>query len=68
MLTSIFATYAFVLVPSLVVFGRLSDRFGRRVVIVSGLSVACGALLLFALAENEAWLYAARALQASRSG
>jgi MFS family permease len=62
-LTSIFATYAFVLVPSLVLFGRLSDRLGRRLVIVSGLAVACGGLLLFALAESEAWLYSARALQ-----
>jgi predicted MFS family arabinose efflux permease len=62
-LTSIFATYAFVLVPSLVLFGRLSDRLGRRLVIVSGLAVACGGLLLFAFAESEAWLYSARALQ-----
>jgi MFS family permease len=62
-LTSIFATYAFVLVPSLVLFGRLSDRVGRRLVIVSGLAVACGGLLVFAFAETEGWLYAARALQ-----
>src|SRR3954453_21016733 len=29
-LTAIFAVYAFVLIPSLLLFGRLSDRFGRR--------------------------------------
>ena len=39
-LTAIFATYAFVLVPALVLFGRISDRFGRRLVIISGLTVA----------------------------
>ena len=62
-LTSIFATYAFVLVPTLILFGRLSDRFGRRPVIVTGLGAACAALLLFAFAQSAAWLYAARALQ-----
>jgi MFS family permease len=62
-LTSVFATYAFVLVPALVLFGRLSDRFGRRVVVLAGLGVACVALALFAFAESVAWLFAARALQ-----
>jgi MFS family permease len=37
-LTLIFATYAFVLVPSLLLFGRLSDRFGRRPVLLAGLA------------------------------
>jgi MFS family permease len=62
-LTSIFATYAFVLVPALILFGRLSDRLGRRPVIVAGLAVAAAALVLFALATGTAWLYGARALQ-----
>ena len=62
-LTSIFATYAFVLVPALILFGRLSDRFGRRPVLFAGLSVAAVALVLFAAADGVAWLYAARALQ-----
>ncbi|HEX5468633.1 MAG TPA: MFS transporter [Gaiellaceae bacterium] len=62
-LTSVFATYAVVLVPGLVVFGRMSDRFGRRPVILAGLSVACAALLVFVFARDAAWLYGARALQ-----
>ena len=36
----IFATYAVVLVPSLLLFGQLSDRLGRRRVIAVGLGVA----------------------------
>src|SRR5437868_5820403 len=62
-LTAIFATYAFVLVPALVLFGRLSDRFGRRPVILAGLAAAVAALVLFALAGGTAWLFGARALQ-----
>jgi MFS family permease len=62
-LTAIFATYAVVLVPSLILFGRLSDRIGRRRVILLGLAVAVGGLVLFAAARSAAWLFGARALQ-----
>ncbi|MGH2977809.1 MAG: MFS transporter [Gaiellaceae bacterium] len=62
-LTAIFATYAIVLVPALVLFGRLSDRFGRRPVVAAGLATACVGLALFAAAQGTAWLFAARATQ-----
>src|SRR3954466_3883941 len=62
-LTLIFATYAVTLVPALIVFGRLSDRLGRRPVLLAGFAAASAGLLLFALATNVAWLFAARALQ-----
>jgi MFS family permease len=62
-LTAIFATYAIVLVPALILFGRLSDRFGRRPVVVGGLAMACVGLGLFAAAQGEAWLFGARAVQ-----
>src|SRR4051812_15575641 len=35
-LTLVFATYALVLAPSLLVFGQLSDRLGRRRVMAAG--------------------------------
>lgn len=62
-LTTVFATYAVVLVPGLVLFGRLSDRLGRRVVIALGLGTAVAGLAAFAAAQSELWLYSARALQ-----
>jgi MFS family permease len=62
-LTAIFAVYAFGLVLSLPLFGRLSDRFGRRPVILGGLATASVGLALFAAARDPAWLFAARAVQ-----
>lgn len=62
-LTAIFACYAFVLIPALLLFGRLSDRFGRRPVMFAGLVVACAGLGLFTLADSIGWLFAARAAQ-----
>jgi MFS family permease len=62
-LTLIFASYAVVLIPSLLLFGRLSDRFGRRPVLFAGLLAAGASLVLFALATSAAWLFAARAVQ-----
>jgi predicted MFS family arabinose efflux permease len=62
-LTAIFAVYAWGLVLSLPLFGRLSDRFGRRPVILGGLATALVGLALFAAARDPAWLFAARAVQ-----
>jgi MFS family permease len=67
-LTLIFATYAIVLIPSLLLFGQLSDRLGRRRVIVGGLAVAAIGLALLALARSTLWLFVARAVQGSALG
>ncbi len=62
-LALIFATYALVLIPSLLAFGQLSDQWGRRPVIVAELGVAIVGLVLFAIADGVAWLFAARLVQ-----
>jgi MFS family permease len=67
-LTLIFATYAIFLVPSLVVFGQLSDRVGRRRVIAAGLVGGAVSLALFASADSTPWLFAARAVQGLATG
>ena len=59
-LALVFAFYALVLIPALLVFGQISDRLGRRPVIALGLGLDVVALLLFVLADGTAWLFAAR--------
>lgn len=67
-LTLIFATYAIFLVPSLLLFGQLSDRLGRRRVIATGLAGGAVSLALFAAADGTPWLFAARAVQGLATG
>src|SRR3954470_4563762 len=62
-LTLVFATYALVLAPSLLVFGQLSDRLGRPRVMAGGFATATLGLGLFAVAGGLGWLFAARAVQ-----
>jgi len=62
-LTAIFTVYAVVLVPTLLVFGRVSDRYGRRPVMLAGVLAGAAGLIVFAAARDTAWLFAARALQ-----
>ena len=62
LLTVIFATYMVGLIAALVVAGRMADRFGRKAVLVPGLSAAVLSSLLFLGAQNVAWLLIARLL------
>ena len=62
-LTLVFTTYALFLAPSLLLFGQLSDRLGRRRVMAAGFATATVGLVLFALAGSLLWLFAARAVQ-----
>lgn len=62
-LTLIFAVYTVALIPSLLTFGQLSDRIGRRPVIAGGLAIGAVGLLLLALAQSTEMLLVARAVQ-----
>ncbi len=62
-LTVVFATYMLVLAPALLVFGQLSDRFGRRYVMAASFATATVGLLTFAVAQSLPWLFAARAIE-----
>lgn len=59
-LALVFAVYALVLIPALLLFGQISDRVGRRPAIALGLGLDVVGLVLFVLADGTAWLFAAR--------
>ena len=67
-LTLIFAAYIAALIPSLLLFGQLSDRIGRRPVILFGLLVAALAAAIFATTDGLSWLFLARCLQGVATG
>lgn len=61
-LTVIFAFYIAGLLATLLIAGQLSDRFGRRPVLLPGLTCALIACILFASAESVLMLVIARLL------
>lgn len=67
-LTLIFAIFVFGLLGALLVLGGLSDRLGRRPVLVAAIGLECLALLLFLTAGGVAGLLAARAVQGVATG
>ncbi|MFD8318731.1 MFS transporter [Kitasatospora purpeofusca] len=60
--TVVFAVYALGVVVGLLTLGRLSDRIGRRPVVLAALLLASAAATLFELADSLPWLLAARVL------
>jgi MFS family permease len=67
-LTLVYATYAFGVLASLLLAGRVSDEVGRRPVLLVALGVLMASTVLFMLADSVAWLFAARALQGVATG
>ena len=67
-LTLVFSSYAFALLASLLVFGRLSDHVGRREVILGALLLEFVSVVLFWQARSVEWLFAARIVQGVATG
>ena len=68
LITVIFAFYPLGVLAALLVFGRVSDHFGRRPVLVAALLLACASTLLFVVAQNVAMLLAGRFLSGLGAG
>jgi len=68
LITVIFAVYALGVLAALLVFGRVSDHFGRRPVLLAALLLACASTLLFVFAQNVAMLLAGRVLSGLGTG
>lgn len=66
--TLVYAAYAFTVIPSIVLFGQLSDRFGSRGILIGGLVSAMLGSLFLASADGLALLLAARSFQGLSAG
>src|SRR3954468_16624516 len=67
-LTLVYATYAFGVLATLMLAGRLSDEVGRRPVLIAALTALMGASVLFTVADSVVWLFVARAIQGLATG
>jgi predicted MFS family arabinose efflux permease len=67
-LTLVYATYAFGVLASLLLAGRVSDEVGRRPVLLVALATLMATTGLFMTADSVVWLFAARGLQGLATG
>src|SRR3978361_1266363 len=67
-LTLVYATYAFGVLTSLILAGRISDEVGRRPVLIASLGALMVATVDFIVPASAAGLLAARAIQGLATG
>ncbi|MFR9730472.1 MFS transporter [Saccharopolyspora sp. MS10] len=67
-LTEVFGAYMVGILVSLLLFGALSDRIGRRPVLGAALLLEIVAVLVLALSPGVGWLLVGRALQGIATG
>lgn len=68
LVTVIFAIYAFGVIAGLILFGNVSDRIGRKPVLLLGLGLSAASALLFLLAGSLAPIYVARIVSGLSAG
>jgi MFS family permease len=61
--TLLFVTYTITVCPTMLIAGNLSDRLGRKRLLLPAMAIMTLASLLFALAESVPLLFAGRVLQ-----
>jgi MFS family permease len=67
-LTLIYSTYAFGVLTTLLLAGRVSDDVGRRPVLLVALGSLALSSVVFILAESPAWLFVGRGIQGLATG
>jgi MFS family permease len=67
-LTLVYATYAFGVLLTLLLAGRLSDQVGRRPVLIVSMATLAVATIPFMLADSVVWLFLARGIQGLATG
>ena len=67
-LTLIYAIYVLGNLAALLVFGRLSDQIGRRMVTLPAIGIGVLSVVTFVFAESVGWLLAARVLSGLATG
>ncbi|MBS1883624.1 MAG: MFS transporter [Actinobacteria bacterium] len=67
-LTLVYATYAFGVLATLLLAGRLSDEVGRRPVLIVAMATLAIVTVPFMLADSVAWLFVARGIQGLATG
>ena len=68
MVTLLFGAYVVALIPSLLTLGRLTDRIGRRPVLIIGTAISAVSSLAFALSHGVAWLFAGELIYGVAAG
>jgi DHA1 family tetracycline resistance protein-like MFS transporter len=66
--TALFGSYSLCQLIAAPLWGRLSDRYGRRPILISSLSGACVSYIVLGLSDSLGWLFVSRILGGFMAG